>query len=54
MIAEERLLTEINSRIRGVNEGADGALYVLTDGSPVGPGPSWDREGKILRLTPRK
>jgi glucose/arabinose dehydrogenase len=44
VVAEERLLTELNSRIRGVNEGPDGALYVLTDGN----------EGKILRLTPKR
>ena len=54
VVAEERLLTEMNSRIRGVSEGDDGTLYVLTDGNPVPPGPSWDREGKILRLSPRK
>jgi glucose/arabinose dehydrogenase len=42
--AEERLLTELNTRIRGVNEGPDGALYVLTDGNT----------GKILRLVPRR
>jgi glucose/arabinose dehydrogenase len=54
VIAEERLLTDLNGRIRGVNEGADGALYVLTDGNPVPPGPSWDRQGKLLKLTPRK
>jgi len=40
VVAEERLLTELNTRIRGVTEGPDGALYVLTDG--IG--------GKILRL----
>ena len=44
VIAEERLLTDLNVRIRGVNEGPDGALYVLTDGN----------EGKILRLVPKK
>jgi aldose sugar dehydrogenase len=44
VIAEERLLTELNTRIRGVNEGPDGALYVLTDGNG----------GKILKLTPKK
>ena len=44
VVAEERLLTELNARIRGVNEGPDGALYVLTDGN----------EGKILRLVPKK
>jgi hypothetical protein len=40
VIAEERLLQDLNSRIRGVNEGPDGSLYVLTDGN----------DGKILRL----
>jgi glucose/arabinose dehydrogenase len=44
VVAEERLLTELNTRIRGVNEGPDGALYVLTDGNG----------GKILKLTPKK
>jgi glucose/arabinose dehydrogenase len=43
VVAEERLLTELNTRIRGVAEGPDGALYVLTDGA----------NGKILRLMPR-
>src|SRR4030095_16713951 len=43
VVAEERLLTELNSRIRGVNEGPDGALYVMTDGAG----------GKILRLVPK-
>ena len=40
VVAEERLLADQNARIRGVNEGPDGALYVLTDGA----------NGKILRL----
>jgi glucose/arabinose dehydrogenase len=44
VIAEERLLTELNSRIRGVNEGPDGALYVMTDGN----------DGKIVKLIPKK
>src|SRR5207302_9360036 len=44
VIGEQRLLTELNSRIRGVSEGPDGALYVLTDGNA----------GKILRLTPKR
>ena len=44
VIAEERLLTDLNARIRGVNEGPDGALYVLTDGN----------EGKILKLVPKR
>jgi glucose/arabinose dehydrogenase len=43
IIAEERLLTDLNSRIRGVAQGPDDGLYVLTDGNG----------GKILRLTPK-
>jgi aldose sugar dehydrogenase len=43
VIEEERLLTELNTRIRGVNEGPDGALYVLTD-----------NPGRIFRLVPKK
>jgi glucose/arabinose dehydrogenase len=43
VVAEERLLTDRHVRIRGVNEGPDGALYVLTDGP----------EGQILRLVPK-
>jgi glucose/arabinose dehydrogenase len=44
VVGEERLLTELNARIRGVAEGPDGALYVLTDGA----------SGKILRLVPKR
>ena len=40
VVAEERLLADQNTRIRAVNQGPDGALYVLTDGEG----------GKILRL----
>ncbi len=43
VIGEERLLTDLNARIRAVNEGPDGSLYVLTDGA----------DGKILRLAKR-
>lgn len=43
VVSEERLLTDMNARIRGVSEGPDGALYVMTDGNA----------GKILRLVPR-
>ena len=43
VVAEERLLTELDARLRDVHEGPDGALYVMTDGN----------EGKILRLAPR-
>ena len=44
VVGEERLLSELNSRIRGVSEGPEGALYVLTDGNA----------GRILRLVPKK
>jgi glucose/arabinose dehydrogenase len=44
VVGEQRLLTELNARIRGVAEGPDGALYVLTDGA----------NGKILRLIPKR
>jgi aldose sugar dehydrogenase len=44
VVAEERLLTELDARLRDVHEGPDGALYVLTDGN----------EGRILRLAPRR
>jgi aldose sugar dehydrogenase len=44
VVAEERLLTDLNTRIRGVETGPDGALYVLTDGAAA----------KILRLLPKK
>ena len=41
VVTEERLLVELSQRIRGVAEGPEGALYVLTDGNVA----------KILRLT---
>jgi glucose/arabinose dehydrogenase len=44
VIAEERLLTDLDARIRGVAEGPDGALYVMTDG----------KDGKILKLVPKR
>jgi len=44
VVGEERLLAELGSRIRGVSEGSDGALYVLTDGT----------SGKVLRLVPKR
>jgi glucose/arabinose dehydrogenase len=39
---EERLLRELRERIRAVQQGPDGAIYLLTD----------DRRGQVLRLTP--
>ena len=38
-----RLLTRADERIRDLEQGPDGAIYVLTDG----------RNGQVLRLTPR-
>jgi aldose sugar dehydrogenase len=43
VVAEERLLIDLDARLRDVHEGPDGALYVLTDGT----------EGRILRLAPK-
>ena len=39
---EERLLKELEERIRDVRQGPDGYLYLLTDNS----------DGRILRLEP--
>jgi glucose/arabinose dehydrogenase len=41
---EERLLQELNERIRDVRQGPDGALWLLTDST----------NGKILRVMPAK
>ncbi|MFY0584101.1 PQQ-dependent sugar dehydrogenase [Cystobacter fuscus] len=43
VVGEERLLTDLNARIREVVQGPEGALYLLTDAS----------NGKLLKLTPR-
>jgi glucose/arabinose dehydrogenase len=43
VVGEERLLTALDSRIRDVRQGPDGALYVMTDGP----------DGRILRLAPQ-
>lgn len=44
VVGEERLLLDLDARIRDVREGPDGALYVMTDRD----------EGKILRLAPAR
>lgn len=44
VVGEQHLLAELNTRIRDVHEGPDGALYVMTDGNG----------GKIIRLVPQK
>ena len=51
VVAEEHLLTELNTRIRDVQEGPDGALYVMTDRAAAAGDPN---AGKILRLVPKK
>jgi len=43
VVAEERLLTDMGTRMRDVRQGPDGALFVMTDGN----------DGRILRLVPR-
>ena len=42
VVGEERLLGDLNARIREVVQGPDGALYVLTDAP----------DGRLLKLTP--
>jgi glucose/arabinose dehydrogenase len=44
VVDEERILTDLDERIRDVRQGPDGCLYILTD-SP---------NGKLIRLTLRK
>lgn len=43
ILTEERLLVNLDERLRDVRVGPDGAIYVLTDSA----------EGRLLRLTPR-
>jgi glucose/arabinose dehydrogenase len=42
VVREEKLLQEVDQRIRDVREGPDGLLYVLTDES----------KGQLIRLVP--
>lgn len=44
MVREERLLPDINQRIRDVREGPDGLLYLLTDES----------SGQLIHLLPAR
>jgi aldose sugar dehydrogenase len=43
VVREERLLTDLNERIRDVRQGPDGLLYVLTDSA----------DGRVIRLEPK-
>ncbi len=51
--AEEPLLLDLNSRIRHVAEGPDGAVYVLTDTGGSSMADDTPLGSKLLRLTPR-
>jgi glucose/arabinose dehydrogenase len=42
VVREEKLLTDLNQRIRDVRQGSDGLIYVLTDAS----------NGQLIRLLP--
>jgi len=42
VVGEERLLTDLNQRVRSVVQGPDGALYILTD------------DGRLSRITPKR
>jgi aldose sugar dehydrogenase len=43
VVGEERLLRDLDARIREVVQGPDDAIYLLTDAS----------NGKLLKVTPR-
>lgn len=43
VVGEERLLTDLNERIRDVIVGPDGALYLATDST----------NGRVLKVTPK-
>jgi len=43
VVQEERLLPDLNERVRDVRQGPDGFVYLLTD----------ERDGALLRLLPR-
>jgi glucose/arabinose dehydrogenase len=44
VVREEKLLAELNQRIRDVRQSPDGLIYVLTDAS----------NGQLIRLLPNK
>jgi glucose/arabinose dehydrogenase len=53
VVAEERLLAELSSRIRDVRVGPDGAVYVLTDSGTPTMSPNTPPTSKLLKLTPK-
>jgi glucose/arabinose dehydrogenase len=44
VVGEERLLSDLNFRIRDVKVGPDGALYLVTD----------EDDGRVLKVVPKK
>ena len=53
VVGEEALLTDMNTRIRDVQAGPDGAVYVLTDSGTGNPNPNTPWTSKLLKLTPK-
>lgn len=53
VVAEEALLTDWKTRIRDVQVGPDGTVYVLTDSGGGNPNPNTPWTSKLLRLTPK-
>src|SRR6185312_699134 len=52
VVSEEPLLTELNTRIRDVRVGPDGAVYVLTDSGTSSMSYRTPPASKLLKLTP--
>jgi glucose/arabinose dehydrogenase/mono/diheme cytochrome c family protein len=53
VVAEEPLLMDLQSRIRDVRVGPDGAVYVLTDSSGSSMTPRTPLTSKLVKLTPK-
>jgi glucose/arabinose dehydrogenase len=53
VVSEEPLLTELNTRIRDVRVGPDGAVYVLTDSGTPSMSYRSPLTSKLLKLTPK-
>jgi glucose/arabinose dehydrogenase len=53
VVAEEPLLTDLNTRIRDVRVGPDGAVYVLTDSGTPSMSYRTPLTSKLLKLTPK-
>ena len=53
VVSEEPLLTELNTRIRDVRVGPDGAVYVLTDSGTPSMSYRTPPTSKLVKLTPK-